>query len=114
MWFKDIRKEDIALVGGKGANLGELVSAGIPVPNGFCVTAEAYYYFLEKTGIKAKLEKNLKGLNADDNKKLNSVAREIKRTIVSAEMPDDLVKQIKEAYHKLGGFPVAVRSSATA
>ena len=114
MWFKDIRKEDIALVGGKGANLGELVNAGIPVPNGFCVTAQAYYYFLEKTGIKAKLEKDLKGLNADDNKKLNAVAKEIKRTIVNAKMPEDLVKQIKDAYHKLGGFPVAVRSSATA
>ncbi|PIS07309.1 phosphoenolpyruvate synthase [Candidatus Berkelbacteria bacterium CG10_big_fil_rev_8_21_14_0_10_43_13] len=114
MWFKDIHKEDIALVGGKGANLGELVNAGIPVPNGFCVTAQAYYYFIEKTGIKAKIAKELKGLNADDNKRLNAVAREIKRTIVTAKMPEDLVKQIKDAYHKLGGFPVAVRSSATA
>ncbi|HLC43541.1 MAG TPA: PEP/pyruvate-binding domain-containing protein, partial [Patescibacteria group bacterium] len=42
MWFKDIRKEDIPQVGGKGANLGELTSAGIPVPNGFCITAQAY------------------------------------------------------------------------
>lgn len=114
MWFKDIHKEDIPLVGGKGANLGELTNAGIPVPNGFCVTAQSYYYFLEKTGIKNKLENDLKGLNEDDNKKLNSVAREIKKTIVDAKMPDDLVKEIKEAYHRLGGFPVAVRSSATA
>lgn len=114
MWFKDIRKDDIPQVGGKGANLGELVHAGIPVPNGFCVTAQAYYYFLEETGIKIKLAKELEDLHEDDNKKLNSVAREIKKTIVSAKMPDDLVKEIKDAYHKLGGFPVAVRSSATA
>lgn len=114
MWFKDIRKEDIPQVGGKGANLGELTSAGIPVPNGFCITAQAYYYFLEKTGIKHKLAEDLEDLDEDDNKKLNSVAREIKQTIVKAKMPDDLVKEIKEAYHKLGGFPVAVRSSATA
>lgn len=114
MWFKDIRKDDIPLVGGKGANLGELTHAGISVPNGFCVTAQSYYYFLEKTGIKEKLAKDLKGLNENDNKKLNAVAREIKRTIVAAKMPEDLVREIKEAYHKLGGFPVAVRSSATA
>ncbi len=114
LWFKDIHKNDIALVGGKGANLGELTNAGIPVPNGFCVTAQAYYYFLEQTGIKDGLAKALKGLNAEDNKRLNAVAREIKKTIVNAKMPEDLAKEIKEAYHKLGGFPVAVRSSATA
>ncbi|MDP2672346.1 MAG: PEP/pyruvate-binding domain-containing protein, partial [Nanoarchaeota archaeon] len=50
LWFSEIGKEDISKVGGKGANLGELTKAGIPVPNGFCVTAQAYYYFLEKTG----------------------------------------------------------------
>ena len=49
LWFSDIGKGDIAQVGGKGANLGELVKAGIPVPNGFCVTAQAYYYFFEKS-----------------------------------------------------------------
>lgn len=114
LWFNEIGKSDIPFVGGKGANLGELTKAGIPVPDGFCVTAYAYYYFLEKTGIKSKLAKLLKGLNAEDNKKLNSIAREIKKTIVSSKMPDDLVKEIKEAYRKLGGFPVAVRSSATA
>jgi len=47
MWFSEIRKEDIPEVGGKGANLGELTSIGVPVPNGFCVTAEAYFYFLK-------------------------------------------------------------------
>jgi len=114
LWFKDIHKEDVALVGGKGANLGELTNAGIPVPPGFCVTAEAYYYFLEKTGIKVKLAKDLKGLNPENNKKLNAVAKDIKKTILKAKMPDDLAKEIKEAYRKLGGFPVAVRSSATA
>jgi len=114
LWFKDIHKEDVALVGGKGANLGELTNAGIPVPAGFCVTAASYYYFLEKTGIKAKLASLLKGLDENDNKKLNRVAKDIKHLIVSSKMPDDLADQIKEAYHKLGGFPVAVRSSATA
>lgn len=114
MWFKDIHKDDIPLVGGKGANLGELTNAGIPVPNGFCVTAQSYYFFLEETGIKDKLAKLLKGLNEEDNKKLNQVAREIKHLIVHSKMPDELVREIKAAYLQLGGYPVAVRSSATA
>lgn len=114
MWFRDIRKEDIPLVGGKGANLGELTNAGIPVPNGFCVTAQAYYYFIKQTGIKSQLQKLLSGLDENDNKRLNQVAREIKKTIVSAKMPEDLASEIRTAYQKLGGLPVAVRSSATA
>ena len=114
LWFSDIGKGDIAKVGGKGANLGELVKAGIPVPNGFCVTAQAYYYFLEKSGLKNKFKKLLSGLDPEDNKKLNSVSKEIKKSILAAKMPDDLVAEIKEAYVKLGGLSVAVRSSATA
>lgn len=114
LWFSDIGKGDIAKVGGKGANLGELVKAGIPVPNGFCVTAQAYYYFLEKSGLKNKFKKMLSGLNPEDNKKLNSVSKEIKKSILAAKMPEDLVAEIKEAYVKLGGLSVAVRSSATA
>ena len=114
LWFSEVRKEDIPRVGGKGANLGELTAAGIPVPNGFCVTAQAYYYFLKQTKIGPELGKLLKGLDPEDNKKLNAVARKIKETIVKSKMPDDLAKEIKEAYVKLGGLSVAVRSSATA
>lgn len=114
LWFSEIGKGDIAQVGGKGANLGELVKAGIPVPNGFCVTAQAYYYFFEKSGLKNKLQKLLFKLDSEDNKKLNSVSREIKKSILAAKIPADLVTEIKEAYVKLGGLAVAVRSSATA
>lgn len=114
LWFKEISKKNIPEVGGKGANLGELIKAGIPVPSGFCVTAQAYYYYLEKSGLKPKIEKLLHGLNVEDNKKLNRVSREIKKMILDSELPDDLAKEIKEAYFKLGGFPVAIRSSATA
>lgn len=114
LWFSEIGKEDIPLVGGKGANLGELTKAGIPVPNGFCVTAQAYYYFLEKSGLEKEIQKLLAGLNPEDNKKLNKVSVEIKKKIIAAKMPDDLALEVKEAYHKLGGLSVAVRSSATA
>lgn len=114
LWFDQINKDDIALVGGKGANLGELTKAGLPVPAGFCVTAAAYFYFLKMSQIGLKLEKLLKGLNAEDSKKLNQVSREVKKIILEAKMPEDLKKEITEAYIKLGGLPVAVRSSATA
>lgn len=114
LWFSEIGKEDIPKVGGKGANLGELKKIGAPVPDGFCVTAGAYFYFLEKSGLASKIKQLLKGLDPEDNKKLNAVSREIKKSIVSSSMPADLAKEIREAYIKLGGLPVAVRSSATA
>ena len=114
LWFSEIGKEDIPKVGGKGANLGELTKAGIPVPNGFCITAQAYYYFLEKSGLKKEINTLLKGLDPEDNKKLNAVSKEIKKKIIKAKMPEDLAAEVKEAYLKLGGLAVAVRSSATA
>ena len=114
LWFKEIDKNSIPQVGGKGANLGELTKAGIPVPAGFCVTAQAYFYYLDKTGIQSKIVKFLKGLNPEDNKKLNLVSREIKKLILKTPLPADLETEIKESYQKLGGFAVAVRSSATA
>ncbi|MFA6963118.1 MAG: phosphoenolpyruvate synthase [Patescibacteria group bacterium] len=114
LWFKEIDKSFIPQVGGKGANLGEMTRAGIPVPQGFCVTAQAYFYYLEKTGIKNKITGYLKGLNPEDNKKLNVVSKEIKKLMLKTPLPKDLETEIKDSYTKLGGFAVAVRSSATA
>lgn len=114
LWFSEAHKEDIPLVGGKGANLGELYNAKIPVPNGFIVTADAYFYFLEKTNLKAKIANALKGIDPEDNRKLNTIAKQIKQEVINAKMPEDLQKVIKEYYRELGGFSVAVRSSATA
>lgn len=114
LWFSEIGKDDIPKVGGKGANLGELTKAGIPVPNGFCITAQAYYYFLEKSGLKKEITKLLSDLDPEDNKKLNKVSKEIKSKIIKAHMPEDLASEVKKSYLKLGGLAVAVRSSATA
>lgn len=116
MWFKEINKKDGALVGGKGANLGEMTQAGIPVPNGFCVTAPAYYYFLDVNNLRDKIKDVLKDLDVNNNDDLFSASRRVKDVIMRAKMPDDLADHIKAAYHK---FPqknqeVAVRSSATA
>ncbi|HLC99282.1 MAG TPA: PEP/pyruvate-binding domain-containing protein, partial [Candidatus Nanoarchaeia archaeon] len=85
--FKDIRKEDIPLVGGKGANLGELASIGLPVPEGFVVTARAYDRFVTEAGIKEKIQKLLGSLDVEDTEKLNRVAGEIRELVMNSSMP---------------------------
>lgn len=116
LWFKDIDKHDIALVGGKGANLGEMTQAKIPVPNGFCVTAQAYYYFVKESGLQDKIHSVLDGLDVNNNKELFDASSNVKKLVMHASMPEDLAQEIRRAYAK---FPqanqeVAVRSSATA
>ncbi len=114
VWFKDVTKSDIALVGGKGANLGEMTNAGIPVPQGFIVTANAYFYFLETAGIHDEIIKILEPLDVQDSKQLQTVAAEIQDIIISAEIPPEIVESIERAYVRMGRGLVAVRSSATA
>jgi len=113
-WFNEVTKNDIPLVGGKGANLGEMVHAGIPVPNGFIVTADAYFEFLETTKLVNEIRQCLEGLDVDDSKQLQEVSNLIKNKISSSPMPGDMINEIKEAYRKLGRGLVAIRSSATA
>ena len=114
VWFNEVGKKDLASVGGKGANLGELTGAHIPVPQGFIVTAQAYYAFLEKTGISSQIRQILSDLNPHDSKQLQQKAEEIQQVILKCEVPADLVTEIKQAYKKMGEGRVAVRSSATA
>ena len=116
-WFSELRKTDTATAGGKGANLGELTSAGIPVLPGFVVTAEAYFDFIEKTSLKQKIKTELKGINIEDSKKLQEVSTRIRKAILAAELPQDLQEEVVRAYRELCGShdqQVAVRSSATA
>jgi pyruvate,water dikinase len=116
VWFRDIGKKDIQLVGGKGANLGEMTKAGIPVPNGFCVTSPAYFYFIETNKLEEKIRKVLENLDVNNGKALNEASKKVKDLIMRGKIPADLEKEINDAYQK---FPiknqlVAVRSSATA
>jgi len=117
-WFNQVDKDDIALVGGKGANLGEMVSFGIPVPPGFIVTSKAYFYFLKENELENKIHLILKTLDKSDPQSYNEVSSQIKRLILEAKMPKDLALEIMKAYLKLGSIfnapYVAVRSSATA
>jgi pyruvate,water dikinase len=114
LWFTEVGKQDIPLVGGKGANLGEITQAQIPVPPGFIVTAHTYSRFLEQSGLRPTIEKLLSPLDYNDSARLQQVSEEIKSLIRSAPVPQQIATEIKEAYRQLGGGPVAVRSSATA
>jgi pyruvate,water dikinase len=114
VWFNEVSKNDVPTVGGKGANLGEMTRADIPVPPGFIVTANAYFDFLEESGLKDKIRQQLKPLDPSDSKQLQQIAAEIKKLIMGAAMPPELAKEIEQAYTQMGGGLVAVRSSATA
>lgn len=113
-WFNEISKNDLGLVGGKGANLGEMTRAGIPVPPGFVVTADTYFYFIRETGIDSVIKEMLSGLDVEDSRRLQEVATELKKRISATPVPQFISDAIKAAYRKLGGGLVAVRSSATA
>ncbi|MFH0978661.1 MAG: phosphoenolpyruvate synthase, partial [Candidatus Woesearchaeota archaeon] len=123
LWFKDVGINNVGLVGGKNASLGEmyanLTKKGVSVPNGFAITAHAYRYLLEKSGIKAEIHKVLKGLNTKDMDNLASRGQKVRDLIRGAQFPDDLKHDILSAYKVLckqygENTDVAVRSSATA
>jgi len=119
VWFKDIGKEDGPTVGGKGANLGEMVNAGFPVPNGFVVTVHAYQTFLNKAHIRSKIEAELHNLDVSKSDELEKVALRVQKIITRSDFPEDIAKDIVSAYFQLSGssmrhLAVAVRSSATA
>lgn len=119
-FFRNLGKDDIPVAGGKGANLGELTNAGIPVPPGFVITSETYHKFITKTGIADKIIEMLDGLDINDTQELNKVSDDIKELIITTEIPDDLQRVIIEAYNALcldvdiEDAVVAIRSSATA
>lgn len=115
LWFQQIDKHDGGIVGGKGANLGEMAGAGFPVPDGFCVTAAAYFAFLEANDLTKKIHTVLDRLDVNNAKKLQSSAKKVQDIILRAKMPPELAEEIARSYEKLGkNVSVAVRSSATA
>jgi pyruvate,water dikinase len=123
-WYKDITIKDVPTVGGKNASLGEmyqyLTPLGINIPNGFAITGDAYYYFLDKGQIRKPIEELLKHLNPQNIKELQRVGKEIRKLIMKTPLPEDLAQEIVSAYHELSlqyktnNVDVAVRSSATA
>jgi pyruvate,water dikinase len=122
-WFEDIKIEDVPIVGGKNASLGEmyreLSTQGVKIPNGFAITAEAYWYALNSAGILDKLKESLAGMDKTNVADLAIRGKKARDLILSAGIPDGLWTEIKNAYDRLceeygPDTDVAVRSSATA
>jgi len=124
IWFKDLTIKDVPLVGGKNAALGEMYGnlkrVGVKVPDGFAVTAKAYRHFLKTAGIEKEVKRILTGLDTHDIRDLQRRGREVRQLILNSDLPEDLVREIKKSYNRLGkkykrkNPDVAVRSSATA
>ena len=119
-WFNQIDKDDIPIVGGKGANLGELTQKGLDVPPGFCVTAKAYNYFIDSGDLGTKIKENISNLDVEDSIELQNASSKIQKFINETKIPEDLANEIISAYNILNdqigikNSEVAVRSSATA
>ena len=119
-WFDEISKEDIPIVGGKGANLGELTQKGVSVPPGFCITAKAYSDFISKEELGDKIRRKIEGLDIEDSAKLQMRSLEIRDIINNSPMPNEIKEEIERAYKefsiktRIENPFVAVRSSATA
>ena len=113
-WFSEVSRDDLGVVGGKGANLGELTKAGIPVPPGFVVSADTYFRFIQMNSLESLIKKELFGLDVHDSRVLDERAANIRQRFMDAPMPRSIASEIMDAYRELGEGPVAVRSSATA
>jgi pyruvate,water dikinase len=122
-WFDEIGIDDVPLVGGKNASLGEmyreLAPKGINLVNGFAITAEAFRHFLQAVDLNVQIRDLLAGLDSRDIRNLQQRGRQIRHAIMAADLPEELQSAIVEAYDRLGRdhaepLDVAVRSSATA
>ncbi len=125
VWFREVGRQHISIVGGKGANLGEMVNANFPVPTGFIVTAQAYLAFMHETGLQDKIVPVIDSIDVEDTKELKRLSAEARQVIKRTKMTEGLKNEILIAYSKLGRAQlawltstvqqyVAVRSSATA
>jgi pyruvate,water dikinase len=121
-WFEDVKSDDVALVGGKNASLGEMIRnlspKGIRVPGGFATTAQAYWEFLDANNLRVPISEQIRALQRGGQ--LAEVGGAIRRMILDAQFPPHIARAITEAYRELGvrlqreNPDVAVRSSATA
>lgn len=116
--FSELSRGDVAYAGGKGANLGEMTAAGLPVPPGFVVGAPAYAAFCDGGGLRERIAARLAAVDVDDTQELERAALEVREMVEREPVPEWLASAITEAYGELAGHdddaPVAVRSSATA
>ncbi len=128
-WLEEVTKDDIPIAGGKGANMGEMIRIGMPVPSGFIVTTAAFERLIQIHNIGDKIKMMLEGINVEDTNMLMSTSQKIKELIISLDFPNEIKSEIIDSYKKLSRADkcksttnltesdaefVAVRSSATA
>src|SRR5215217_846641 len=116
-WFKEIRKDDVALAGGKGANLGELSRAGLPVPPGFVLVTRAYDAFVESSDLRDAIAKLASTSDSEDPEAFEEASQKIHTHFSGGKIPEEMAEEIRAAYERLSEdaeTAVAVRSSATA
>src|SRR3989304_4756052 len=117
VWLNEVDHEDTLYVGGKSANLGEMIQAKFPVPGGFAITAYAYFYFLKSNRLDIKIKHLLGTVNFANNDSINQVSKHIKKIITHSKIPDEIIEPVFKYYKTMGGVfkdaLVAVRSSAT-
>ncbi len=111
--FEKLSKEDVGIAGGKGASLGEMTQAGIPVPPGFVVLSGAFEEFLKATDLNVELDSILDQVNHTVMHEVDGASGKIQALILSKEMPEAIAKEVEAGFKKLGAKYVAVRSSAT-
>jgi len=101
VWFEEVSKEDIGLVGGKGANLGEMTNADFPIPYGFIVTSHAYFQFIKESNLLDRLKQTLSIINYDNPTEIEQASEHIQDIIIKAPMPKKLAHEIVEYYEEL-------------
>jgi pyruvate,water dikinase len=114
LWFENISKGDVDLAGGKGANLGELARAGLPVPPGFVVSSTAYRSCLDASNLASDIGARLSDLDVTNPQQLHVTSVAIRQALTAAPVQDEVAASIIAAHDRIGAPPVAVRSSATA
>ena len=112
--FTKLSKSDVAIAGGKGASLGEMTQTGVPVPPGFVILSESFEKFLEETDLNVEIDAALHSVNHKEMHTIENSSEKIQALILTAIMPEDISKEIKEFFKNLNSKYVAVRSSATA
>jgi len=112
--FSQLNKSNIPAAGGKGANLGEMTSAGFPVPGGFVLTTETYYAFMQAHGLQQQIVELAQTVSGDNPQSSEAASAKIKQLFLGADMPAKIAEVVMTASAELGEVSVAVRSSATA
>ncbi len=111
--LKDVSKKDLLIVGGKAANLGEMIKSGLPVPEGFVLVIDSYKEFIEFNNMKIKIKDLYKNLDNNEYENVKRISKDIKELFQKGKIPEKILDEINQNYEKMESAQVAVRSSGT-